>query len=257
MKIITTQFDYEGGNDYKRLLDVFIYSVKKNMPYCKLEVVRTAPPKRNEIRTDGLVNNTAKLAVWIDVMERTEEDFIFMDCDMLVTGDMSSAWENKFDIAYTTLRQEKININGGVMFIRNNEKSRHFMRQMHEVNDRMYTIPEIHWPYRQKYAGMNQAAFGYMLEHPDECGGCILTPLPAHIYNCCNGEWINYSNETVCIHYKSGLRYAALNQQDTRITAQMKPLADLWKRYEKEMKRKGYESKKSKAIQKNINKTSE
>lgn len=254
MKIITTQFDYDGGDDYKRLLNVFVYSAKKNMPHYKLEVVRTAPPARNEIRTEGLINNTAKLAIWIDAMERTDEDFIFMDCDMLIKKDMSSAWNHKFDIAYTMLKQAKININGGVMFVRNNDRSRFFMRKMKEVNDQMYMIPEMHWPYRQKYAGMNQAAFGYMLEHPDEGGGCILTPLPCHIYNCCNSEWNNYNDDTLCIHYKSGLRRAALGQADSRVTSQMKPLADLWKRYEREMKRKNYGSKKSKAVQKNINK---
>jgi len=238
MKIITVSFDFPGKDSYERLLDVFVFSARKNMPHCDIEIIKTSPPKKADDRSTGLVTNTAKLALWIDAMNRTDEDFIFMDCDMLIIRDMSDAFEHDFDIGYTerhpVRNNKRIPINGGVMFIKNNERSRQFLQRMMEINDEMYVNPNFHGRYRMKYAGMNQSAFGYMLENPKE-HNAKLKAFPCQIYNVCNTEWHIFDENSRAIHYKSALRRAALGQPDRNITPMMTPFVKLWKFYESEM----------------------
>jgi len=239
MKIITVSFDFAGRSSYLRLLEVFRYSVQKHMPDVKMEIWKTNPPKKRNDRNTGVVTNTAKLGLWLEAMEKTNEDIILMDCDMLVIGDLSLAFQYEFDIAHTCRHtiehgRNRIPINGGVMFIRHNERSYNFMRRMKEVNDKMYLDPKFHHPYRVKYAGMNQAAYGYMLEHPKEHNAKILA-LSCQEWNLCNTEWHLFDEYTKCIHYKSRLRRAALGQS-TYYAPAMRPFVQLWKAYETEMK---------------------
>lgn len=243
MRLITLQFDFPSVDSYKRLLDVWKYSAQKHMPEATIEIIHCAPPQKVSNRNTGLITNTAKLSRWIEAMERCkDEEIIFCDCDLLFLGDMEDAFrEYKFDIAQTFRHhvehgKARIPINGGVLFVRNNERTLHFMKEYLRINNEMYCNPEFHAPYRLKYAGMNQSAVGYLLEHP-ELHECKLIDLPCAKWNNCNTEWHLFNNDTRCIHFKSQLRRAALNQAPSN--GVMQPFVNLWRKYESEMKREG------------------
>jgi hypothetical protein len=75
----------------------------------------------------------------------------------------------------------------------------------------MYEDWNFHCPWRIKYAGMNQASFGYMLEHQEEVPGVMLLDLPTRIYNAVNTDWHRITSDTAFIHIKSQLRKAVLH----------------------------------------------
>lgn len=241
-KICLVQFDFRGVDSYKRLLEVFIFSIKKWMPEVAIEITYCDPPQKVSNRNTGLITNTAKLARWVESMERCDNDdeIIFADCDLLAIGDMFSAFDkHQFDIAHTVRfgtehGKTRIPINGGVLYVRKNERTLHFMREYLRVNNEMYCNPEFHSPWRLSFAGMNQAAYGYLLSN-SHLYDCKIINIPCEIYNVCNTEWHKFSNESLCIHYKSSLRRAALGQAPSNGT--MQPFVNLWRKYEQEMKR--------------------
>jgi len=236
MRVITVQFDYGSKDSYKRLLDVFRYSVVKNMPTVDLEVITCDPPRNIKDRSSGLVSNTAKLAIWIDRFLACEDDVIFMDCDMVVLKDMTDAFELDFDIAYTVRngglgKRQRIPINGGVLFAKYNERTINFLNEWLTINNRMFMNPAFHRDWRKKYAGMNQSAFGYMLERTNYCKA---VSLPCSIYNVCNTEWADITENSRCLHIKSHLRRACLGTHKVSISKYMQYPYDLWKQYEDE-----------------------
>jgi len=212
------------------------------MPEVSIEVTHCQPPQKVGNRNTGLITNTAKLSRWVESMERCEDgdEIIFADCDLLAIGDMFQIFDrHKFDIAHTVRHgsehgKTRIPINGGVLSVRVNDRTKHFMREYLRINNEMYMNPEFHSSYRLKFSGMNQSAYGYLLENTD-LYDCKIIEVPCAIYNNCNTEWTLFSDKTLCVHYKSALRRAALGQSPTN--GVMKPFVDLWQRYENDMKR--------------------
>lgn len=223
MKIITVQFDYPGRNQYDKLLNVFLHSAAVNMPEVEVVIVKLSAP---EIVSSprGFASNTIKLAEWLRCLNETDEDLIFMDCDMMITGDMSSAFDDPdFDIGYTKRSGNcRIPFNGGVVFVRNNERAVAFIEKWREVNDQMFNDKAFHYPWRQAYAGMNQSAFGYIYEKVDH--GAKLKPFPCRIWNACTEDWVSHDEHVKAVHVKSGLRRACLGER--------KPFEPMMKVYE-------------------------
>ena len=208
MKIISVQFDYPGTNKYKILSQVFEHSVKKNCPNAELELIKVKPPQWRNRRGKSLASNTLKLDLWLEALERTEDDIIFIDCDMLILKNLESAFDTDFDIGYTKRTKGKPPYNGGVVFVRNTEPAKEFIKTWSRINNKMYANPEMHTPYRDKYAGMNQAAFGYIMEKKEYTAK--LKEFPCKIWNACDDDWRDISTETRVMHIKSGLRRQVL-----------------------------------------------
>jgi len=156
--------------------------------------------------TRFIASNTEKLHVWRDYMEMATEPVVFCDCDMLACGDASTAFDQPFDVAITAMTQpSRWKYNGGIVFARPTEKARVFFSEWARINDKMVSDPAFHEPYRIKYAGINQAALGWMLENgwrPEE--------LPCKKYNACARDWPNIDRETVFIHVKDLLKNMVL-----------------------------------------------
>ena len=170
------------------------------------EFVEILIPTPTMDTTRFIASNTEKLHVWRDYMETATEPVIFADCDMLACGDASSAFNQPFDVAITTMTQPtRWKYNGGIVFARPTEKARVFFHEWARVNDKMVADPEFHEPYRIKYAGINQAALGWMLEN-----GWSHKELPCRKYNACAKDWPDIDSETVFIHVKDLLKNMVL-----------------------------------------------
>lgn len=219
MRLVTVSFNYPKQlkrPDYARLLDVFEASVKRHIPGCEMRSIRMDPPDHRGVRKVPFLSNTKKLQIWTQEVRSAVadgENLIVADCDMLCTGDPSHVFQDKgFDVAYT-VRDDHTNIplNGGILFVRPTEASVRFFDRWAEVDTAMYEDWNMHVPWRIKYAGMNQASFGYLLENQGEVPGVRLKELPTRFYNAVNTDWHRITSQTVFIHIKSKLRKYVLN----------------------------------------------
>ena len=165
MKIISVQFDYLGLRKYNILSRVLEYSIKKNCPDADLEMLRINPPGRYPTKR-CFAANTLKMQKWIEIMEKTNDDIVFLDCDMLVLQDISDIFNNDFDIGLTVRGNGSIPYNGGVVFAKNTKDAHSFMHLWNKTNIELYNDSKKHnyWRNTKGYAGMNQAALGYLLE---------------------------------------------------------------------------------------------
>ena len=213
MTYIVVQFEYNNRQGmYTKLLRVFEQSVKENDPGNDT-VVKTIPPPR--VRNNQCFSsNTLKLGVWVEEMEKLPEghEICFIDCDMMVLQPPNDVFELDFDIAYTKRPHKKTHrlpVNGGVVFCRNTEKARAFMKDWKSVNDKMFMDRKFHERWRKKYAGMNQSAFGYLMEHPQDYTA-KLVPVECNTYNVCNESWnkVGHDSDIRIVHIKSALRKA-------------------------------------------------
>jgi hypothetical protein len=191
MRIITVQFDNildEELRDYGLLLKVFKYSVFKHMPNTNFHEIIIPPPKKDPTKEYFMTKNTVKLGYWIDAVKESKENTAIMDCDMLALKDMECAFDHDFDIGIS-VRNAKIKLNGGLLFVRPNERSIKFLEYWRDINLQMYQRPEFHSPYRTKYAGMNQASLGFCLENYQD--DLHLAEFPCRIWNVCQEDWLN------------------------------------------------------------------
>ena len=216
MTYIVVQFDYANRKGmYEKLLRVFEESVRVYDPENDVIVKEVKPP---QVKTKHCFSsNTLKIAIWVEEMKKLPEghEICFIDCDMMVIKNPNDVFDLDFDIAYTKRPKpagHRLPVNGGVVFCRNTEKSRSFMMKWKEINDKMYNDRKFHERYRKKYAGMNQSAFGYLMEHPQEWDA-HLVPVECNTYNVCNESWhrVGHDPNIRIVHVKSQLRKMVLS----------------------------------------------
>lgn len=232
VKIITLKFnENQPGRNYDILLDVFKYSVSKNMPAAKMEILIPPLPKESNGKEYFMTKNTVKLGHWVNAIEKSTGNIIIMDCDMLVLRDLSDAFKSNFDIAYTSRGAARTKLNGGVLFIKVNERSLYFLRRWVIVNKMMYDDIFFHTPWRRKYVGMNQASLGYMIEN--ESKGIKIINFPCTEWNQCQEDWHKLNLTTRCVHIKSRLRVDCMSGKLR--DRNHKSAFDLWTKYKEEM----------------------
>ena len=217
MKIVAVQFDYDGSTKYDILSKVLEHSVKKNCPSAQFVLIKIKAPERKGVKR-CFDSNTLKLWHWQDQLNCDEEHVVFMDCDMIVLHDIASAFDDQsFDIGITTranghmLTGGRLPINGGVIFVRNNESGKAWVKLFSDVNQQMYENPKFHQPWRDRYGGMKQAAMGYVLEKKKFAAR--VKKFPCDEWNSCKPEWHLINDTTKIIHIKSDVRRAVFHEQ--------------------------------------------
>lgn len=208
MRAVTVVFDFGALDSYKRLYNVFAHSLRANSSFTLDTITPDAPTV--DKRTTSHHANSHKLDIWAQYLDNATEGerIVFMDCDMMVLKDFADAFDNDFDVCYTK-RTEGLPLNGGVVFIRNNAKSRAFIRRWSEVDKQMLADKDFHGQWHPIYAGINQAALGYLLETGNH-EPCKITHLPCAIYNACDEDWMKLDPDCRVVHFKSELRRAVL-----------------------------------------------
>ncbi len=220
MRVVTVSFNYAERlrrPDYRKLLLVFEDSLRFHIPDVEIRALRVDPPDHSGAKKMAFLSNHFKLGVWVDEAHQAIADgqnLILADCDMLCTGDPSYVFSQDFDIAYTA-RNDHTNIplNGGILFIKPTEAAARFLQAWADVDERMYSDWEgFHRIWRVRYAGMNQASFGYLLENAGVEGveDTTLLDLPTATYNAVNTDWRLIDSGTVFVHIKSDLRKAVI-----------------------------------------------
>jgi hypothetical protein len=201
MRLITTYFDYPGQRVFSNLMKLMKYSFQKNR--LKLECVKmpTPPGERNK----QLESNHEKLKVWAKFLDESNQDIIFLDTDMYCMRDFRYGMKRVKHIGLTYRTPGTgFPINGGVVFVKNNEGSKNFFKEWIAADKWMYDNPEDHAPWREKYAGINQSSLGYILE--EKGMNKLATKLQCTEFNCVE-PWYNW-RQSCLIHVKSRLRRA-------------------------------------------------
>lgn len=217
MNITTVYFENdEAPNDFVRILDVYEYSAKKHMPNSNVKIFKFDKPNRDYFSSiresqwlheneymkfpNWYTSNLYKLDRWVEILSQVKEDTIITDCDIFFTGDISSVFDQDFDIAYTKRTDHdklycnvyKKPINGGVFFFKPTQKSREFVKNWRDVNWRMALNSDFYYEWFEKYSGCNQTAFGYLLENDKETN---IKDFPCAIYNGCAIDLIKYKEK--------------------------------------------------------------
>ena len=222
------------GDMYRRLARVLEHTAHKHCSDWDVLVEEVTDPGRGDVHArQSFVWNTRKLRWWHDrVIEAPDgAEVLLIDADMAILKPLDDAWAIDFDIAYT-VRDVGLPLNGGVVFVRVSDRTRRFVDQWWETNLRFFNDPEAHAPWRAKYAGMNQASFGYVLEEVDH--GCDLVKLSCREWNCV--KWTTFDRATTrVLHVKSKLRRLTFGVETVaRPAPYVKYLIDLWHSLERE-----------------------
>jgi hypothetical protein len=144
---------------------------------------------------------------------------------MLVLHDLSIAFNDEFDIGLSYRGLEKLMWNGGVVFVKNTDPARAFMRAWKEADDYLFANPSVHQKWRTKFGGMNQASLGYLLSH--DKSGAKIKKFPCQIWNSVLEYWDKVDDKTMVLHVKSGLRKEVIQNKCTR----WKKACELWYSY--------------------------
>lgn len=233
MKIVTVQFNYKGRPDYAKLLEVFKFSCKFYMPNVEFVEIKIPAPENKTSRPLNYYYNDVKLKIWLDVLERSNDNIIFADCDMMALKSAEHAFKIDFDVAYTQRTVvNRIPMNGGIIMARPTEAAKKFFREWYKVNNQMLHNKSFHREYSKRWAGMNQAAFGCMFQKGKH--GAKLHQYKTRFWNAVDCDW-NFINEnTVFVHYKSKLRRIVLSGRPG--DGKYQKAAQLWYDMEKRMK---------------------
>ena len=227
-----------AGDQYGRLARVLAYTAAAHCPAWTITIERAVVPAYNSaLGVTSHVTNSQKLEWWRGIVARAQDGdrILLMDADMAIFRPLDPVWDLPFDLAYTMRETGRLPLNGGVVFLRVSDRVRAFVDQWFATNQRFLGDPAAHRPWRMKYAGINQASFGYMLERTDH--GCDLRRLTCREWNCENTTWALFDPTiTRIVHLKSGLRRALFGAPIVR--SDHKALIALWHGLEAKARRR-------------------
>lgn len=230
----------EPDGQYDRLARVLAYTARQQCQGWDVRIDRIVP----DIPAPCTGNpshawNTSKLDWWADVADACPDGtpLVLMDADMAILRPLDPIWEPSFDLAYTIRdpKTSRLPFNGGLVAIRVSPKTKAAIRRWQVVNDAMCREGTDHAVWHKKYAGMNQASFGSLIEG-DGFVGLSVRQLPCQEWNCC--EWSNFAENTRVLHVKSRLRRAVFGSAPPQYgRGDLSPLVREWHALEAAAKR--------------------
>lgn len=194
---------------------MLLFSAGQHCPGWEIDVRPITPAVVSQpSAAAAYVENTQKLEWWTSqVLHAADGDrLLLVDTDTMVTGPLDPLWDLDFDIALTCRPPgAAFPLNGGVIGVRVNARSRGFFRAFNEENARLLVDRQRHEHWRQRYGGINQAALGVLLSSAGTHGARVLQ-IPCRQWNCEDSTWASYHPEhTRIVHIKSALRRAAFH----------------------------------------------
>lgn len=229
---------------YGRHARVLEYSARKNSPGWTVNVQKIGTPRPRTVArrggsTAGYVYNTWKLEHWLLAVENAAEGelMLLIDADTMVLRPLDAIQDIPFDVAITEKRGiTRLPLNGGVLFLRVNARSRAFMRAYWDWNLRLLGNSVLHNRYWATYAGMNQAALGALLENG---GGELahVAEIPCREWNLESATWETFSTENPprIVHVKGAMRRGLMHPEKNPLnTTSRRAIGDVWLRLEKE-----------------------
>jgi hypothetical protein len=188
-----------------------------------------AAPIAGGTGVSGHLANTAKLDLWADLVTAAPDGaaLLLIDVDTWIVRPIDELWEERFDLAYTVREGWPIPFNLGVLGVRVSSKTRAMFAAWAAENRRMFTGGDATRDWRQRFGGVNQAAFGSLLARGTLDTVAVKT-LPCREWNCEDSAWRTFdAASTRIVHLKGALRAMALGE--VRIDPRLRPLAMAWR----------------------------
>ena len=237
MRIATVVFHYPGyPHEYDDLLRVFLASCRDHMPEIPIDVITKDIGEPCPKRHIGNYANTLKLEEWNKIAQDANDDLILIDADMLCMGSAIRAFDYDFDIGYTIKKTGQIN--GGVIFVRNNRQAKRWFSHLTVINKQMYEYEPFHRSWADRYPGMNQSAMGYMIEN--DSSAC-LWGFDTRKWNAVECDWRHVDDDTVFVHIKGPLREMIMARKSSLNLA---PITERWYNYADETDCRCYDDQK-------------
>lgn len=231
---------YFGGKKFRRMARVLRYTAKKHCPDWDVNIRRVDVKlfSTSHYAKHTHLVNTQKMYEWDQVIRRAPDgaQILLIDTDTFITRPLTGIWNHEFDLAYTTKPGERFPLNSGVVFVRVTPELRRFFAAWWETNLNLLRHAKEHHRWRKRYGGINQAAFGAMLD--GGLGDLRAIELPCREWNCEETSWRGFDKTTRIVHVKSGLRRAIFSGETPRKIG-IAPLATRWKKLERRAKRRG------------------
>lgn len=224
---------FPGAHDkgWVRLSRVLDLTAREQCQGWSVNVEAVAPGAAaiRETRPRTIAANSRKLDRWVELVEGSADGdrLLLIDADTMVLRPLDDVWDQPFDLAYTVREACRFPLNGGVVFVRVSEAVRVFMRAWAVENATMLADRAYHTRWQMRYGGINQAAFGALLE-----GGALAAlrtlRLPCREWNVEDSTWQRFDPAVARIlHIKSNLRLACLHPLAQAL--QLESLAALWR----------------------------
>lgn len=205
MKIIYPYFE-NSTIDYARLRNVFEKSARRHMPEAELVCINLEPAKfledKHDLTTRAFLAKTQAAFFYSDNM-------LVCDCDMFFTDSVNNSRVfDTYRIGITTRPDYKYPYNTGIFFV--SDLSNGNGLDLWERNTKTIYANSKEKQSRdliKAHGGVDQAAI--YLTH--NARPTYFKELPCRIYNACQGDWKQTTDETKVYHIKSGLRKIVLD----------------------------------------------
>lgn len=240
-RIVACYFGSGAGDQWPRLARVFAFTAARHCPTWDMSL-RCLPEPRPSNQKHSHVANTLKLEHWCSAIDAASDgdEVMLIDVDTAILQSLDSIWDKSFDVAYTERAKGwRYPLNGGVVFVRVTPSSRAFIGQWRAENQRMVDDETYLNVWRRRYAGINQAAFGALLERGGPQLTAKLVPIPCREWNCEDSTWSTFDAAvTRVLHVKSALRRQVFHLAHTSASQpHLKPLVKMWRQLEIESQR--------------------
>ena len=231
MHVHTWVFDRNQDIRYSRMTRVFQRSLENQCIPCTVHTMPAPPPTG---RPHWMDSNHEKLLLWSQtVQELADGDLaLISDSDMLCVSRPSQDLLDSVRFVGLTQRDKFYPINGGMIVVRGSEEARRFFRAWVDSDTHLYTHATEHQRWRKKYAGMNQASLGRILETREDLAS-LIDYVPCDRTNMCK-PWVPGWEDAHFIHVKSELRKAVFDPRVLRLHPGLAPIVDMWKTLERE-----------------------
>lgn len=202
--------------DFRRLARVLAASASEHCPDWQRAIVCGGPASR-EGGTGVLTHivNTQKLEAWTAIVDAAAdgEELLLLDVDTLIVRPLDDIWTRPFDLAYTVKPGADPPFNLGAVFLRVSARTRAFVQAWRDGNRALFRPGFATSVWRRKYGGINQAAFGQLLEAgAPAVHGLALETLPCAEWNCEDTSWATFDPAvTRILHLKGALRASVLH----------------------------------------------
>lgn len=224
-----------GGGQFTSLAKVLELTAARHCPLWdrRIEMIGSHSVRA---AAEAFADNTHKLDRWNEFVQLQADGsrVLLLDADTFITNRIDDVWERPFDIAYTVRDASyRLPLNGGVVFLRVNDRTKALMAAWAGANRQMLTDKPLHRTWYRKFGGMNQASLGYVLSRVDGAPNLAISQLPCREWNCEDSCWDAFdSSRTRIVHVKSALRRAVFNIAAPR--PNVRPLTKLWRALERE-----------------------
>lgn len=225
---------YFGKERYERMAKVLEATARKHCEEWDIRVERIPEhsleyPWQDQGTAAALMGNAHKSFAWSQIVEDAEEGerLLLIDADCYIRRPLEEMWEEEFDVVLTETGKAWA-FCSGVMFVRVNERSKRFFRAITEETWKMVKDGGYHAKWRQKYAGIHQAAIGAILENGGS-EGVDIKKVP-----CSEWDALHWNSGARVMHLIPRLRKilfdgARLSKSDWRI-----PIEE-WRRWDVEV----------------------